>query len=93
LCEPARPLTTVDIIDIRAGNELISSEEHLIPQLNEPRQTPATSLWKRSGRDQKDEYVLHVVGGQTLDPQDEEDGSDVLSTTEVLTFDRIRVAR
>ena len=38
-----------------------------------------------------DKYVLHVVGGQTIDPEDEEDGTDVLATTEVLQFDRIRV--
>jgi hypothetical protein len=91
LCQPARPLTTVDIIDIRSGNRLISSEEHQIPQLKEPRQTPATSLWKKSGHGGEDEYVLHVVGGQTVDPQDEEDGTDVLATTEVLKFDRIKV--
>jgi hypothetical protein len=91
LCQPARPLTTVDVIDIRSGNRLISSEEHQIPQLKEPRQTPATSLWKRSAHGGEDEYVLHVVGGQTVDPQDEEDGTDVLATTEVLKFDRIKV--
>jgi hypothetical protein len=91
LCQPARPLTTVDIIDIRSGNKLISSEEHQIPQLKEPRQTPATSLWKKSGHGGEDEYVLHVVGGQTVDPQDEEDGTDVLATTEVLKFDRIKI--
>jgi hypothetical protein len=91
LCPEGRPISTVDVIDIRSGNELISSEEHLIPQLNSPRQTPATSLWKRSGRGHKDRYVLHVVGGQTVDPDDEEDGTDVLTTTEVLTFDRIKV--
>lgn len=90
-CPPGRPLTTVDIIDIRSGNRLISSDEHLIPQLNAPRQTPATSLWKRSGHGGEDKYVLHVVGGQTVDPEDEEDGTDVLATTEVLEFDRIKV--
>ena len=90
-CPPGRPLTTVDIIDIRSGNRLISSNEHQIPQLNEPRQTPATSLWKRSGHGGEDRYVLHVVGGQTVDPEDEEDGTDVLATTEVLEFDRIKV--
>ena len=63
-----------------------------IPQLNSPRQTPATSLKKRSGHDQEDRYVLHVVGGQTVDPEDEEDGTDVLATTEVLSFNRIKVA-
>jgi hypothetical protein len=92
LCQPARPLTTVDVIDIRFGNRLISSAEHEIPQLNEPRQTPATSLWKRSGHGGKERYVLHVVGGQTVDPEDEEDGTDVLATTEVLEFDRIKVS-
>ena len=35
--------------------------------------------------------MLHVVGGQTVAPQDEEDGTDVLTTTEVLSFDRIKV--
>ena len=91
LCQPARPLTTVDIIDIRFGNTLISSDEHVIPQLNAPRQTPATSLRNSSGDNQEDKFVLHVVGGQTVDPQDEEDGTDVLTTTEVLSFDRIKV--
>jgi hypothetical protein len=91
LCQPARPLTTVDLIDIRSGNTLISSDEHRIPQLNSPRQTPATSLKKSSGDHQEDRFVLHVVGGQTVDPQDEEDGTDVLTTTEVLSFDRIKV--
>lgn len=88
-CQPGRPLTTVDIIDIRSGNRLISSDEHVIPQLNSPRQTPATSLRKSSGHNQEDRYVLHVVGGQTVDPQDEEDGTDVLTTTEVLSFNHI----
>jgi hypothetical protein len=91
MCAPGRPLTTVDIIDIRSGNRLISSDEYAIPQLNSPRQTPATSLKKRSGHDQEDRYVLHVVGGQTVDPEDEEDGTDVLATTEVLSFNRIKV--
>ena len=91
LCQPARPLTTVDLIDIRFGNTLISSDEHVIPQLNAPRQTPATSLRKSSGDNQEDKFVLHVVGGQTVAPQDEEDGTDVLTTTEVLSFDRIKV--
>jgi hypothetical protein len=91
LCQSARPLTTVDIIDIRFGNRLISSAEHEIPQLNEPRQPPATSLWKKSGHGGDDGYVLHAVGGQTIDPDDEEDGTDVLATTEVLKFDRIKV--
>jgi hypothetical protein len=90
MCQPTHPLTTVDIIDIRSGNTLISSDEHQIPQLNSPRQTPATSLKKSSG-DHEDRFVLHVVGGQTIDPQDEEDGTDVLTTTEVLSFDRIKV--
>ena len=63
----------------------------VIPQLNSPRQTPATSLKKSSGDNQEDKFVLHVVGGQTVDPQDEEDGTDVLTTTEVLSFDRIKV--
>jgi hypothetical protein len=31
-----------------------------------------------------------VVGGQTVDPEDEENGTDVLATAEVLEFDRIR---
>jgi Kelch motif len=91
MCAPGRPLTTVDIIDVRLGNRLISSDEYPIPQLNSPRQTPATSLKKRSGHDQEDRYVLHVVGGQTVDPDDEEDGTDVLATTEVLSFNRIKV--
>lgn len=91
MCAPGRPLTTVDIIDIRSGNRLISSDEYAIPQLNSPRQTPATILKKRSGHDQEDRYVLHVVGGQTVDPEDEEDGTDVLATTEVLSFNRIKV--
>jgi hypothetical protein len=82
MCAPGRPLTTVDIIDIRSGNKLISSDEHVIPQLNSPRQTPATSLQEKSGHDQEDRYVLHVVGGQTVDPEDEEDDTDVLATTE-----------
>ena len=90
MCQPTHPLTTVDIIDIRSGNTLISSDEHQIPQLNSPRHTPATSLKKSSG-DHEDRFVLHVVGGQTIDPQDEEDGTDVLTTTEVLSFDRIKV--
>jgi hypothetical protein len=90
-CQDGRPLTTVDVIDIRFGNRLISSEEHEIPQLNSPRQTPATSLWKKGGHRGEDKYVLHVVGGQTVDPEDEEDGTDVLATTEVLKFDRIKV--
>jgi hypothetical protein len=89
-CQPGRPLTTVDIIDVRFGTTLISSDEHEIPQLNSPRQTPATSLRTRSGHDHKDRYVLYVVGGQTVDPLDEEDGTDVLLTTEVLRFDRIK---
>ena len=67
MCQPGHPLTTVDIIDIRSGNTLISSDEHVIPQLNSPRQTPATSLRKSSGDNQEDRYVLHVVGGQTID--------------------------
>ena len=92
MCQPTHPLTTVDIIDIRSGNTLISSDEHRIPQLNSPRQTPATSLKKSSGDHQEDKFVLHVVGGQTVDPQDEEDGTDVLTTTEVLSFDRIKVS-
>jgi Kelch motif len=92
MCAPGRPLTTVDVIDIRFDNRLISSDEYAIPQLNSPRQTPATSLKKRSGHDQEDRYVLHVVGGQTVDPEDEEDGTDVLATTEVLSFNRIKVA-
>ena len=88
-CPPGdQPITTVDIIDVRGGNKLISSEEHLIPQLNSPRQTPATSLIKRNGHDQEHRYVLHVVGGRTLN---EAGGTDVLTTTEVLTFDRIKV--
>jgi hypothetical protein len=47
-------------------------------------------LWKRSGHGGQDRYLLHVVGGQTVDPED--DGTDVLATTEVLKFDRIKVA-
>jgi hypothetical protein len=82
-----RPITTVDIIDTRFGNKLISSAEHRIPQLNSPRQTAATSLSKRSGHDEEDRYVLHVVGGRTLN---EAGDTDVLTTTEVLSFDRIK---
>ena len=88
LCPPDQALTTVDLIDIRFGNRLISSDEHLIPQLKVARQTPATSLRKRRGHDQEHRYVLHVVGGRTLT---EEGGTDVLTTTEVLSFDRIKV--
>jgi hypothetical protein len=82
-------LTTVDLIDIRSGNRLISSDEHVIPQLNAPRQTPATSLIKSSDHDQEHRYVLHVVAGRTVA---EDGGTDVLTTTEVLSFDRIKVA-
>jgi hypothetical protein len=88
LCPPDRALTTVDIIDIRFGNRLISSDEHVIPQLNAPRQTPATSLRKSSNHDQEHRYVLHVVAGRTIA---EDGGTDVLTTTEVLSFDRIKV--
>jgi Kelch motif len=82
----SQPLATLDIIDIRFGNRLISSDEHLIPELNFPRQTPATSLRKRSGNNQQHRYVLHVVGGRSLD---EQGNTTVLTTTEVLSFDRI----
>jgi hypothetical protein len=88
LCPPDRALTTVDLIDIRSGNRLISSTEHAIPQLNAPRQTPATALSKSSDHDQEDRYVLHVVAGRTIA---EDGGTDVLTTTEVLSFDRIKV--
>lgn len=87
LCAPDQPLTTVDVIDIRHGNELLSSEDHLIPQLKTPRQTPATSLSRRRGLGWGDQYVLHVIGGRTRGPS----GLGVLTTTEVLSFDRIQV--
>ena len=93
MCQPEHPLATVDIIDMRHGTKLVSSDEHRIPQLKSPRHTPATSLRKSSDHDQEDKFVLHVVGGQSVDPQDEEDGTDVLTTTEVLSFDRIKLSR
>ena len=86
-CESDQPLTRVDLIDIKDNNRLISSDDYLIPQLQFPRQTPGTSLRKGKGKNQKDKYSLYVIGGRTRDA----DGLSALTTTEVLSFDRINV--
>jgi hypothetical protein len=91
LCPPDQPLTTVDIIDVRRGkNELLSSEEYTIPQLKLPRQSPANSLRKRtSTHHQEHRYELYVTAGLT----EGEDDLEVTPSTEVLSFNQIRVAR
>ena len=85
-CAPDQPMMNLDIIDIKRNNRFIS-DEYLIPQLQFGRATPATSLRKRKGNNQQDKYVLYVIGGRTRG----EEGLDVLATTEVLSFDRIKV--
>ncbi len=92
-CAPDQPVTWVDMVDIKNDNRLISGDG-VIPQLQLPRQTPATSLREIKGKNrkgksdhQKDKSVLYVVGGRTRN----EAGLDVLPTTEVLSFDRINV--
>jgi hypothetical protein len=86
LCASDQPVTWVDLVDIKNNNRLISDED-LIPQLKFPRQTPATSLRKRKGNNQQPKYELYVVGGRTRG----EEGLDVLTSTEVLSFHRIQV--
>jgi len=86
-CFSDQPINRVDLIDIKNNNRFISSDDYSIPQLKIPRQTPATSLRKRKGNNQQDKYVLYVIGGRTRDA----DGLSELTTSEVLSFDRINV--
>jgi hypothetical protein len=91
LCPPDQPLSTVDIIEIgwRGNNKLLSSEEYKIPQLKLPRQSPANSLRKRkSTHHQEHRYELYVAAGLT----EGEDELEVSPSTEVLSFNRIKVA-
>ena len=86
-CDSDQPINRVDLIDIKNDNRFLSSDDYLIPQLQVPRQTPATSLREGKGKNDKDKYSLYVIGGRTRD----EDGLRELTTSEVLSFDRINV--
>lgn len=78
-CPGDHPLTNVDLVDIRADNQLVSGLDHGIPQLELPRHTPATAV-----RTVSNLYELYAIGGRTLV------GSSlaVTTTTEELTFDQ-----
>jgi len=90
-CEADRPLDTLEVIDIKRGNKVFSSDEYQIPKLNQPRQTPATTLAVMKG---KQGYELLLTGGHTCkSPQDPGDpcstGIEALRNTEVLNFVKI----
>ncbi|WP_437913929.1 hypothetical protein WME73_47470 [Sorangium sp. So ce302] len=85
-CPPDQPLRRIDIIDVRHRDpRFISSDDYVLPQLNSPRHSPATSLRKMKGNNQEDKYMLYVVGGRTRDNA----GLGVLTTAEVLSFPKI----
>lgn len=85
-CPADEPTTWVDIIDIKRNNTLIS-DDNLIPQLNIPRQTPATILGRMKGNNLQDKYILYVIGGRSFNGG----GYSTLGSTEVLSFDGINV--
>jgi hypothetical protein len=78
------PLTAVNLIDLRRGNRLITALDAPIPQLENPRATPATAV-----RPLFRSFELYVIAGRTI-----ENGSlEVSTTTEVLSFDRSMLNR
>ncbi|WP_437278370.1 hypothetical protein WME90_45340 [Sorangium sp. So ce375] len=84
--QPDQPLRRIDIIDVRKRDpRFISSDDYVLPELNSPRHSPATSLRKMKGNNQEEKYMLYVVGGRTRDSA----GLGVLTTTEVLSFSKI----
>jgi hypothetical protein len=87
VCASQQPLTTVDLIDIRHGNNLISHLDYDIPQLTTGRQSPATGIRFKQGNNQSAKYMLYVVAGRNRIPMG---GLQVLTSSEVLAFDRIR---
>jgi hypothetical protein len=102
-CDPDRPLDTLEVIDIKKGNRVLSSDEYEIPKLNQPRQTPATTLVvRKSNKGWKSKkgskYELLATGGHTCkSPQAPDEpcstGIEALRNTEVLKFDEVHSPR